>query len=105
MESTASLTRIERDEFAELPSSLKEASTLTTFGERPLIVVTAGKGQQQGWLPLQEKMTRLSTNSAHRVLPDTDHPGIVHERSGAAQASQAILDVVAAVRSGTPVTP
>jgi pimeloyl-ACP methyl ester carboxylesterase len=99
--STASLNRIQRDEFARLPTSLKEAAALTTLGDRPLIVVTAGKGQQDGWLPLQDKMAGLSSNSVHRVLPDTDHPGIVHDRTGAAQSSRAILDVVASVRSGT----
>ena len=104
MVSPASLNRIQRDEFAELPMTLKEAAALTTLGDRPLIVVTAGKGASAGWLPLQDKMTGLSTNSAHRVLPDTDHPGLIHDRAGAAQASQAILDVVASVRSGTPLT-
>ena len=103
--STASLNRIQRDEFAELPMTLTEAAALTTLGDRPLIVVTAGKGASAGWLPLQDKMAGLSTNSAHRVLPDTDHPGVIHDRLGAAQASQAILDVVASVRSGTPLTP
>jgi pimeloyl-ACP methyl ester carboxylesterase len=102
--SSANLNRIQRDEFAELPMTLKEAAALTTLGDRPLIVVTAAKGAQAGWLPLQDKMTGLSTNSAHRVLPDTDHPGLIHDRVGAAQASQAILDVVASVRSGTPLT-
>jgi pimeloyl-ACP methyl ester carboxylesterase len=100
--STASLNRIQRDEFAELPTTLKEAGALTTIGDRPLIVVTAAKGAQAGWLPLQDKMAGLSTNSIHRVLPDTDHPGVIDDRVGAAQASQAILDVVASVRSGTP---
>lgn len=100
--STASLQRIQRDEFAELPTTLKEAAALTTLGDRPLIVVTAAKGAQAGWLPLQDKMTGLSTDSVHRVLPDIDHPGLVHDRAGAAQASQAILDVAASVRSGTP---
>jgi pimeloyl-ACP methyl ester carboxylesterase len=102
--STANLNRIQRDEFAELPMSLKEAAALTTLGDRPLIVVTAAKGAQTGWLPLQDKMTGLSTNSVHRVLPDTDHPGLIHDRAGATQASQAILDVVASVRSGMPLT-
>ena len=102
--STANLNRIQRDEFAELPMTLTEAAALTTLGDRPLIVVTAAKGAQTGWLPLQDKMTSLSTNSAHRVLPDTDHPGLIHDRAGAAQASQAILDVVASVRNGTPLT-
>src|SRR6266568_6494628 len=100
--STASLNRIQRDEFTELPVTLKEAAALTTLGDRPLIVVTAAKGASAGWLPLQDKMTGLSTNSAHRVLPDIDHPGLIHDRAGAAQASQAILDVIASVRSGSP---
>jgi len=102
--STASLNRIQRDEFAELPMTLTEAAALTTLGDRPLIVVTAAKGASAGWLPLQDKMAGLSTNSAHRVLPDTDHPGVIHDRLGAGQASQAILDVVASVRSGAPLT-
>ena len=102
--STANLNRIQRDEFAGLPMTLTEAAALTSIGDRPLIVVTAGKGAQAGWLPLQDKMTGLSINSAHRVLPDTDHPGLIHDRAGAAQASQAILDVVASVRSGAPLT-
>ena len=101
--STASLNRIQRDEFTELPVTLKEAAALTTLGDRPLIVVTAAKGAQAGWLPLQDKMAGLSSNSAHRVLPEIDHPGLIHDRAGAAQASQAILDVVASVRTGTPV--
>src|SRR2546422_4640252 len=102
--STANLNRIQRDEFAELPMTLTEAAALTTLGDRPLIVVTAVKGAQTGWLPLQDRMTGLSTNSAHRVLADTDHPGLIHDGVGAAQGSQAILDVVASVRSGTPLT-
>src|SRR2546429_466141 len=100
--SSASLNRIQRDEFAELPNTLKEAAELTTLGDRPLIVVTASKGAATGWIPLQDKMTGLSTNSVHRVLPDTDHPGLIHDKTGAAASSQAILDVVASVRNGAP---
>src|SRR2546429_124194 len=100
--STASLNRIQRDEFAELHATLTEAAALTTIGDRPLVVVTAVKGAQAGWLPLQDKMAHLSTNSAHRVLPDTDHPSVIHDRIGAAQSSQAMLDVVSSMRTGTP---
>jgi len=99
--SSADLNRIQRDEFAELPMTLKEAAALKTLGDRPLIVLTAGKDASACWLPLQDKMASLSTNSAHRVLPDTDHPSLIHDRNGAAQASQAILEVVASVRSGS----
>jgi pimeloyl-ACP methyl ester carboxylesterase len=100
--SAANLNRIQRDEFANLPATLKEAADLTTLGNRPLIVVTAVKGADAGWLPLQDKMVGLSTNSLHRLLPDTDHPGVIHDKAGAAVASQAILDVVASARSGAP---
>jgi pimeloyl-ACP methyl ester carboxylesterase len=100
--SAANLNRIQRDEFANLPATLKEAADLTTLGNRPLIVVTAVKGADAGWLPLQDKMVGLSTNSLHRLLPDTDHPGVIHDKAGAAVASQAILDVVSSVRSGAP---
>jgi len=100
--STANLNRIQRDEFARLPMTLTEAAALTTLGHRPLVVVTAAKDASAGWLPLQDKMASLSTNSDHRVLTDTDHAGVIHGRVGAAQATQAILDVVASVRTGTP---
>jgi pimeloyl-ACP methyl ester carboxylesterase len=63
--STANLNRIQRDEFAALPMTLEEATALSTIGDRPLIVVTAAKGASTGWLPLQDKMTGLSSNSAH----------------------------------------
>jgi pimeloyl-ACP methyl ester carboxylesterase len=102
--STASLNRIQRDEFVELPATLKQAAALTTIGDRPLIVVTAGKGAVPGWLPLQEKIAGLSTNSVHRILPDTDHPGVIDDKFGAAEASRAILDVVASSRTGTRLT-
>ena len=62
--SAASLQRIQRDEFAGLPMTLKDAAALTTLGNRPLIVVTAAKGAQVAWLPLQDKMTGLSTKRA-----------------------------------------
>jgi pimeloyl-ACP methyl ester carboxylesterase len=100
--STGSLNRIQRDEFAELPATLKEAAELTSIGDRPLIVVTAAKGAQPGWLPMQERMVGLSANSLHRILQDCDHPSVIHDRTCAAPASQAILDVVASVRSGLP---
>ena len=52
-------------------------------------------------MPLQDRMAALSTNSVHRVLPDTKHADVIHSQVGGAASSQAILDVVAAVRNGT----
>ncbi len=60
-----------RDEFAELQTSLAQARSFQSLGDRPLVVVTAAVDAQAGWLPLQDEMATLSTNSSHRVVPYT----------------------------------
>jgi hypothetical protein len=67
-----------RDEFAQLPTSLAQARTVQNLGDRPLVVVTAARDALAGWLPLQDRMATLSTNSSHRVVPDT-HVALVTE--------------------------
>ncbi len=78
---------------------------MTSFGDKPLIVVTAGKDAQDGWLPLQDKMVQLSSNSVHRVLPDVSHASLIEDQADSRSASAAIIDVVHAVRSGAPLNP
>jgi pimeloyl-ACP methyl ester carboxylesterase len=97
-QSTGSLARVQRDEIAELPTTLNQAAAFTSIGNRPLIVVTAAKEAPAGWLPLQDEMAGYSSNSVHRVLPNTNHAELIDEKSGTGQASQAILDVVESVR-------
>jgi pimeloyl-ACP methyl ester carboxylesterase len=99
--SSARQYRSLRDEFAELPTSLAQARSLQSLGRRPLVVVTAARDAQVGWLPLQERMATLSTNSSHRVVPYT-HDALVNDQAAAQTSSQAIRDVVHAVRSGAP---
>lgn len=99
---TGSLMRIQRDEFAMLPQTLDEAAALTTLGDKPLIVVSGGVGEQAGWMAMQDRMVSLSTNSVHRVLTNTDHAGVIHSQVGGGASAQAIVDVVASVRFGTP---
>jgi hypothetical protein len=84
-----------------MPSSVG-AQGLTTLGDRPLIVVTAAKGAMDSWLHLQDKMAALSTNSIHKVEHDATHTSLIEDRSDSAISIRAILDVVAAVRSGEP---
>jgi pimeloyl-ACP methyl ester carboxylesterase len=95
---SARLYRSLRDEFAELPTSLAQAGSFQTLGNRPLVVVTAARDAQVGWLPLQDRMASLSTNSSHRVVPYT-HNALVMDRSAAETSVQAIRDVVRGVRS------
>ena len=54
-----------------------------------------------GWLPLQDEMATLSTNSSHRVVPYT-HDALVTDETAAQTSSQAIRDVVHAVRFAAP---
>jgi pimeloyl-ACP methyl ester carboxylesterase len=85
------------DELLELPTSLEQARTFQSLGDRPLVVVTAAQDAMAGWLPLQDQMATLSTNSSHRVVP-FEHAALITDEGPARTSSQAILDVVRAVR-------
>jgi pimeloyl-ACP methyl ester carboxylesterase len=94
---SARLYRSLRDEFAELPTSLAQARSFQSLGDRPLVVVTAAEDALAGWLPLQDRMATLSTNSSHRVVPYT-HDALITDQMAAQTSIQAIRDVVHAVR-------
>ena len=100
--STASHNRSLRDEVAGLEAALTQAQALTSLGDKPLVVVTAAEDAHAGWLPLQEKMASLSTNSTQRVIQDATHTSLIEDQGDSAISIQAILDVVDAVRSGEP---
>jgi hypothetical protein len=90
-----------RDEFAELPTSLAQARSFQNLGDRPLVVVTAERDAMAGWLPLQDRMATLLTNSSHRVVPST-HDGLVTDQTAAQTSIGAIRDVVHEVRFNVP---
>ena len=94
------LYRSLRDELAALPTSLAQAQSFQNLGDRPLVVVTATRDALAGWLPLQDRMARLSTNSSHRLVPYT-HDALVTDRTAAEASTQAIRDVVHAARFAT----
>ena len=98
--STPSQYRSLRDELVALPQALTESQALTSIGAKPLIVLTALKDAMTGWLPLQKEMTGLSTNSVQRMLPDATHASLTEDETEAGAPFEAVLDVVAAVRSG-----
>jgi len=96
--SSARAARSLRDEFAELPTALQQARSYQSLGDRPLVVVTAALDSELGWLPLQDEMATLSTNSSHRVVPYS-HDSLITDQTASEASSQAIRDVVRAVRS------
>ena len=69
---------------------------------RPLIVVTAGREHDAASMAKQGKLATLSTNSRHDVVAEATHASLVLNETDAAAASQAIRDVVAAVRTSRP---
>jgi pimeloyl-ACP methyl ester carboxylesterase len=99
--STARHARSVRDEFAELPTALLQAGDLNTLGDKPLVVVTAGKNAQDGWQPLQDELATLSSNSLHRNIPDATHTMLAEDEVAAGISSEAIRDVVESVRTDT----
>jgi pimeloyl-ACP methyl ester carboxylesterase len=101
-QSTPAAARAARDELAALPTALDQAKALTSLGDRPLVVVTAGSGQQAGWLAAQESMTSLSTSSVQRVVATATHTSLISGVDAPA-STQAILDVLASIRTGTAV--
>lgn len=97
--STPGQARSMRDELAALPVVMERARSLATLEDKPVAVVTAEQDAMDGWLPLQAALTELSTNSSQRSVVDATHSSIVEDEHDAVHASDAILDVVQAVRT------
>lgn len=90
------------EEYADAGDAVRNAVSLVDFGNKPLFVVTAGSGSDAAWVAAQDRMAALSTDSAHITVDGADHVALVSERDAAATTARAIVDVVAAVRSGEP---
>jgi hypothetical protein len=81
---------------------VRHAATLKTFTDKPLAVLTAGTGSRAGWDASQAALATLSTNSVHRVIDGATHGSLVTDQEDAAATARGILDVVSAVRTGSP---
>jgi hypothetical protein len=68
------------------------------------MLLSAGVGSAADWPQKQERLAALSTDSVHRVVDGATHGALVAEETHAASTSQAILEVVSAVRSGQPLS-
>jgi pimeloyl-ACP methyl ester carboxylesterase len=95
--------RSQRDEISVLPKVFAQAQALTTFGDRPLAVLTASVNSTgtDGWDGAQNQLAALSTHSVHRTM-DSTHEGLLEDAAPAAESVRAITEVVTATRTGTP---
>jgi pimeloyl-ACP methyl ester carboxylesterase len=91
------------EEYVQANASGEEAAALRNFDDKPLVVLTAGVGNDAKHSAAQNHLATLSTNSAHRTVEDAAHEDLVAAEDSAAATTQAILDVVQAVRTHTPV--
>jgi pimeloyl-ACP methyl ester carboxylesterase len=96
---TASMLRSTIDEYLQATASTEQAAALGDFADKPLIVLTAGSGHDAAWSAAQNRMATLSTNSVHRIIDGATHEDLITDEEDAAATTQAILDVVASVRS------
>ena len=95
--------RNQRDEVSVIPEVFAQAQALTTLGERPLAVVTASGTSTgtDGWVGAQDQLAMLSSNSVHRTVHST-HEGLLEDVRPAAASVRAIIEVIASVRTSTP---
>jgi pimeloyl-ACP methyl ester carboxylesterase len=98
-DATPSTLRSTIDEYLQATASTEQAAALRDFADKPLIVLTAGRGHDAAWSAAQNRMARLSTNSVHRIIAGATHDDLIANQEDAAATTQAILDVVASVRS------
>ena len=101
--STPAHNRSVRDEFDQIRVALDQAAELDSLGALPLTVVTAQRGQEADWFPMQENLLRLSTNSTQVEVADATHQTLLTNQDTAEQAAHAIDQVISAVRTGTPI--
>ncbi|HEY7626023.1 MAG TPA: alpha/beta hydrolase [Ilumatobacteraceae bacterium] len=94
-----------RDEQSMYPVVFEQAKALTSLGDTPLVVVTATESidQHAEWTDLQARLAALSTDSDRRIA-DATHAGLLDDAASARISSQAIADVVDAIRTGAPLT-
>lgn len=92
------------DEYGVASRSVAEAGILRGLDAKPLVVLTAERGNSKGWMADQNQTVTLSTNSLQRVVPGASHTSFVENPDHAAAVTRAIHDVVLSVRTGAPLT-
>lgn len=90
------------DEYGVASRSVAEAGRLRNFDAKPLIVLTAERGNSEGWMGAQNETVTLSANSLHRVVSGATHAAFVDDPVHAAAVTRAIHDVVVSVQTGAP---
>jgi pimeloyl-ACP methyl ester carboxylesterase len=87
-----------------IPETMNSVRDAASLGDLPLVVVSAGAHMDADlqWQSFQAELTKLSSNSVQHVVEGASHASLWAEPEGAEASSQAILEVIQAVRTGQP---
>jgi pimeloyl-ACP methyl ester carboxylesterase len=80
--------------------STTEQALAANLGDKPLFVVSAGSASSPEWREMQIDLLGLSSNNRQLVVEQATHQGLLIQEESAQMTSDAILQVVAAVRYG-----
>ena len=80
---TAQARQLARD-ITDMPAELNRAAALTSLGNKPLIVLSAGTGSLPGWTAQQNDLAGLSTRSVHRTIAGATHASLINDHVDAA---------------------
>lgn len=89
------------EEFVQGNASAQQAAAFTDFADKPLVVLTADTAGDPADAAAHTRLATYSTNGVHRILHGT-HASLIADEDDSAAVSQAVLDVVASLRSGAP---
>ena len=81
---------------------MEQAAQLTDFVAKRPLVLTAGSASAPEWCAKQDRLAALSTDSAHHDIAGAVHEDLFAKQAGGARSSQAVPDVVSAVRTKAP---
>ncbi len=82
------------NEYRELPASATEAAAVTSFGDLPLIVLTAELNNNPSWPEWQNELLQLSSNSQHLIAENSGHSIQVDEPDAAVSAILKMVELV-----------
>lgn len=78
----------------------RQAQSLGSLGDLPLIVISRGSDLTNGWGDLQNQLAALSTDSLHLTIDGATHGSLIFNQADAHEVSQAILQLVDDIRKG-----
>jgi pimeloyl-ACP methyl ester carboxylesterase len=102
--STAEHWASQRGFLNSLEAFFAQSHALGDLDNLPLVVVTAGDNDAVGWQEMQVELAALSSDSVHNIVVGANHESLAFSPQHAQASIQAILDVLAAVRSGNKIS-